>query len=222
MGGVQVVDLLPFKRTGRLIGEIDEFLDKVSEAILVLEQTILDYVDQGPSETLEDRLTQIRTIEQRGDELRRGIANTMYSEMLMPDTRGDMLSLLDEVDDVLDACAHTVVRLVIERPELPEDSRPDFKNLMAEVSKSAQTMMDGARAYFKDPQAVRNYVHKVGFHEEEATTIGFQLGRRIFDSDLPLERKRQLADWIVYLRQLASNANDAADSMSVFAVKRAL
>ncbi len=222
MGVFTLVDLLPFKRTGRLIGEIDEFLDKVSDAILVLEQTVLDYVDQGPNETLEDRLTQIRTIEQRGDELRRGIANTMYSEMLMPDTRGDMLSLLDEVDNVLDACTHTIIRLAIERPELPDDSRPDFRTIMVEVSKSAQAMMAGARAYFKDPQAVRNHVHKVGFHEEEATTTGILLGRRVFDSDLPLERKRQLLDWIVYLRNLASHANDAADSMSVFAVKRAL
>lgn len=205
-----------------MISEIDEFFDKVSEAILVLEQTVLHYVDKGADAQLEERLLQIRAIETRGDELRRSIANVMYAEMLMPDARGDILSLLDEVDNVLDDCTHMVVALAVERPELPDDTREDFKKLMADVSKSVQVMTDGARAYFKDPQAVRNHVHKIGFHEEEATTAGYQLGRRIFEADLPLERKRQLVDWVVNLRKIASHANDVGDRMAIFAVKRAL
>lgn len=217
-----MVNILPFQRTGRLIAEIDGFMDKVSEAIMVLEQTLLDYAEQGPGEHLEGRLKQIRAIESRCDELRRGIANVMFAEMLMPDTRGDILSLLDETDNVLDHCTHVVVGLAVERPELPAETQEEFKKIIVEVSKSGQAMMDGARAYFKEPQAVRNHVHKIGFHEDEATTIGFQLGRRIFDSDLPLERKRQLVDWIVYLRQIASQANDVGDRMAIFAVKRSL
>ncbi|MDJ0943688.1 MAG: DUF47 family protein [Kiloniellales bacterium] len=217
-----MANILPFQRTGLLISEIDEFVDKVSEAIMVLEQTMADYVDKGPESQLDDRVQQIRGIEARGDELRRSIANVMYAEMLMPDARGDILSLLDEVDNVLDACAYVVIGLAVERPELPADAREEFKKINAEVAKSGQAMADGARSYFKDPQAVRNHVHKIDFHEEEATTTGLQLGRRIFESDLPLERKRQLFDWVVKLRDIASHANDAGDRMAIFAVKRAL
>ena len=95
-----MANLLPFQRTGLLISEIDEFFDKVSEAALVLEQTVLHYVANGADAQLEKRLRQIRAIETRGDELRRSIANVMYAEMLMPDARGDILSLLSEVAQV--------------------------------------------------------------------------------------------------------------------------
>ena len=214
--------ILPFQSTGLLVSEIDEFLDRVSEAIMILEQTFLHYDEKGPDENLEERLKQIRAIESRGDDLRRNIANVMYTEMLMPDARGDILSLLDEIDNVLDDCAHIIIALVVERPELPADTREEFKKIITEVSKSGQAMMEGARAYFKEPHAVRNHVHKISFHEEEATTIGLRLGRRIYESDLPLEYKRQLLDWIVYLRRIASHANDVGDRMAIFAVKRSI
>ena len=82
--------------------------------------------------------------------------------------------------------------------------------------------MDGARAYFKEPLTVRNHVHKIAFHEGEATTTAFQLGRRISASDAPLEYRRQLLDWIVRLRSMASEASDVGDRLVIYAVKRSL
>ncbi len=146
----------------------------------------------------------------------------MYTLMLMPDTRGDILTLLDEIDNTLDDCTHLVVGLAVERPELPKDLQEDYKSIILNVTKSGQSMLEGARAYFKDPRAVRNHVHQISFYEQEATTIGLQMGIRVFDSDLHLERKRQLRDWIVGLRQIASHANDVGDRMAIFAVKRSI
>ena len=80
-----MVDILPFKRTSMLISEIDEFIDKVAEAVMVLERTIRHYLDEGPDEHLTERLVQVREIEGRADDLRRGVANVMYGEMLMPE-----------------------------------------------------------------------------------------------------------------------------------------
>lgn len=217
-----MTNILPFQRSGLLISEIDEYFDRVTEAILILEQTFSHYVDHGPDDYLDERLEQIRAIELRGDELRRNIAAVMYTQMLMPDTRGDILSLLDEVDNVLDDCAHAVIGLALERPELPADTHEAIKTIVGEVAKAGHAMMEGARAYFKEPQAVRNHLPKIDFHEREATNTGLRVGRQIFDSDLPLERKRQLLDWIVGLRQIASHASDVGDRMAIFAVKRSL
>ncbi len=215
-----MVNILPFQRTGLLISEIDDFLDKVSEAVMVLEQTILHYLEKGADDSLEERNEQIWAIEERADELRRNIGNVMYSEMLMPDTRGDVLSLLDEVDTTLDDCSHTVVELFMEHPELPPEYNEDFAAMMGEVSKAAEAMLLGARAYFKEPLAVRNHVHKTSFHNKEATNLALKLGRTIFNSDLPLERKRQLRAWILALRDIASHADDVGDQLTILAVKR--
>jgi len=213
--------ILPFRRTGLLISEIDEYLDKVAESVMVLEQTLLNYVDNGPDDYLTKKLDQIGELEKRADELRHGIANVMYTEMLMPDTRGDVLTLLDELDTLVDDSVHAIADLAMERPELPADTHDAFRKMMTGTSKAAQCTVDAARAYFKEPNAVRNHVHKIGFHESEVTDIGFNTGKAVFDSELSLERKRQLRVWFLSIRDIASHAKDVGDQIEIFAVKRA-
>lgn len=215
---------LPFQRTQTLINEIDEYLDKVSEASMVLEKTILHHIEEGNEVFIEDKLQQIFAIEARGDEARRSIATEMYSQMLMPDTRGDVLSLLEELDNVLDDSTHLVAAIAIERPELdiPIEFREMYIELTKETVEAAQYMVQAARAYFKAPHAVRDHVHKISFHETESTQITVRLGKAIYNSELSLERKRLLVDLAVRIRELASHANDVGDRTAIYAVKRSL
>ena len=217
-----MVNILPFQRTSQLIREIDEFIDKVSEAQMVLEQALLHYFEVGADEGLNQKLAQIGKIEERADELRRNVANMMFSQMLMPDTRGDVLELLGQVDVTLDDCVHIMVDLAIERPTPSGQHVDDFKTMIAEVGKAVQAMLRAARAYFKEPHAVRDHVHKINFHDKEATKIALRVGRAAFDSDLSLSRKRQVRDWLAKIRGIASHANDIGDHLSIFAVKRSV
>jgi len=217
-----MVNILPFKQTERLVNEIDEYLDLVAEAYMVFEQTILHYLDVGYDEILEQKMAQIFAIEKRGDEVRRSVAITMYTQMLMPDMRGDVLNLLEDLDQVLDDSTHLVAALVIMRPELPKDQLGAFRTLTEEMVKTAECMVQAARAYFKMPQAVRDHIHKISFHETECNRVVLRMGKAIFDSDLPLERKRQVTDFAIRIRDLASHADDVGDRIAIFAVKRAL
>ena len=217
-----MLNILPFKRTSQLIREIDEFIDKVSEAAMVCERTFLTYLADGPGDYLEERLEEIMEIEARADELRRNVSKVMFTEMLMPDTRGDVLSLGAEVDASLDDLVHLLGNLCVERPEIPPEYTDGFRRVTSEVMQAVDSMLRGARAYFKEPNAVRDHIHKINFQEKEATQIVLRTGRKIFDSELPLERKRQLRDWLRAIRTVASRANDIGGRLEIFAVKRSL
>lgn len=217
-----MLKIMPFRTTNQLIREIDEFIDKVSEAQMVVERTLLHYFEVGPDEELDQKIGQIAKIEERADELRRNVANMMFSEMLMPDTRGDVLTLLDEVDTTLDDCVHIIVELAIERPKPVEKFSDGYEALINEVGQAVQDMLRAARSYFKDPNTIQDHVHKVAFHSKEATRIALRTGREIFDSDLSLSRKRQGRDWIANIRRLASHAGDIGDQLAIFAIKRSI
>ena len=217
-----MVNFLPFQKSQVLINEIDEFLDKVSEASMVVEQTYLHYIDKGADQYLNEKMQQIFDIEARGDEIRRNVATVMYTQMLMPDTREDVLTLLDFLDNVLDDCTHLIAGLCISRPELPNEFKPAFRELTIEVVKASQYMVQAARAYFKEPYAVRDHVHKISFHETESTKIVLRMGKAIHDSVLPLEHKRFLVDVAVKIREIASHADDVGDRTAIFAIKRSI
>ena len=85
--------------------------------------------------------------------------------------------VIDEVDTTMDDCTHMMAKLVIERPDLPQEYDEGVRALLSEAGKAAQSMLQGARAYFKDPHAVRDHVNRVNFHNNEATTIALRTGR---------------------------------------------
>ncbi len=90
-----------FRRTRALEAQIDQFLDTVSEGCLVFEQGVDDYL-RGDREEFEERHKAIRILEAKADGLRREIETRLFVESLIPDHRGDVLGLLESLDNVID------------------------------------------------------------------------------------------------------------------------
>jgi len=211
-----------FGRTKALKGKIDEFLDQVSEAGMVLEQGILAYVQQGYDDSCKERLERISRFESRGDKLRRAIQMTLYTEMLIPEWRGDVLRLLYELDRLLNVAKASFKVLTIERPEIPDDMKEDLRELTKVVANSVEQVVFASRSYFHDISALRDHVHKTCFYESEADQVTDRLKERLYRSDLPLARKMQLRDAAAAIDSIADQAEDVADSLAIYAIKRAL
>jgi predicted phosphate transport protein (TIGR00153 family) len=212
--------LLPFGKTKAIEGQIDEFLDKVSEAGMVFELGVDSYLDCGMDKGCEERLKQISELERRGDELRREIETALYTELLIPDFRGDVLSLLEDLDSLADVLKSTLLSITIEKHDVPEESRKQFNSLVSAVVKSVESTVRASRAFFTDIKNVREHIHKIGFYEREADKIAISMKKDIFGSSLPLERKMHLRDLVDTIDLLADEAENVGDRLSIYTIKR--
>ena len=71
-------------------------------------------------------------------------------------------------------------------------------------------------------ETLGDQMHKVAFFESEADKIGHRAMAAMFDSDLDLSRKNQLRHFILHIDNIADIAEDVADRLSIFALKRAI
>ena len=83
-----------FKRTKQLELKVDEILDLVSQSAMTFDQAIDSYLSEGIGAAFNRRLDQMVALESRGDKLGLAVELQMYSETLIPDARGDVLTLL--------------------------------------------------------------------------------------------------------------------------------
>jgi uncharacterized protein Yka (UPF0111/DUF47 family) len=111
----------PFRTTRIVQSEIQEFLDAVSMAVLAYQEGMIAFLKGGWLETTEEKLQQISSYESRGDSLRSNIEFTLYTEMLLPDTAADILTLLSDLDHFLDRMRGHFILVGIEKPEFPDD-----------------------------------------------------------------------------------------------------
>lgn len=209
-----------FSRTSIIEAQIDEFLDKITECGLVFQQAMGSYYESGYLEEFNTYLEQGSALESRGDSLRRVIEADLYTRTLIPDLRGDVLRLLEDMDNLMNIYEADLYRFSIQRPEIPKEYRKDFLEITQTVIASVESVVLAARAFFRDIQAVRDHINKVMFYEKQADRISTRVQRAIFGSDLPLERKRHLSYFVDRIDELANEAEDIADSLAIYAIKR--
>jgi len=220
------VKLSLFNKNKTLEAQIDEFLDTVSQGGILFEETMRHYTRNGVDDLYTQRLQQISDIESTGDRLVKAIVTELYSEMLIPESRADVLSLLQDIDCLLDQYRQTCYAVDIECvkiDDLPDhDSSRSFSALVTVVVQCVEVLIAAARAFFRDINAVRDSQHKVGFLEGEADKVADQLKREIFRSDLSLDRKMHLRYFIDMVDSIADEAEETAEWLAIYTIKRAL
>ncbi len=209
-----------FSGTRSLENQIDEFLDKVSEAGMVFGRAMRVYLEKGPSDEFDSFLDHAADIERRGDELRRTIEAELYLRTLIPDLRGDVLALLESMDHLVNVYEGDLFRISIQSPDIPEQFHAGYMELVDTVMSCVDSVVLAARAFFRDIEAVRDHCSKTIFLETEADKIGTKLQRAIFASSLPLERKMHLRYFVERIDELANSAEDVADALQIYTIKR--
>ncbi len=208
-----------FKTTRDLESQIDAFLDAVSEGGLVFQQAIEAYL-AGDREKFEGLVGEVDDIENRADDLRREIKNQLYRHSLIPESRGDVLALLETLDDVVNTAKMTLNLFLVESPELLPGMDEQWRDLTATAAHTAEAVVLAARAFFRDPRTVNDHLHKVYFHEKEGDRRAMALKQKIFQSDIDLARKMHLRDFALHVDMLSDAAEDVADRLTIYAIKR--
>ncbi len=209
-----------FRRTKELEQKIDSFFDKISEAAVVYRLAVRVYLKEGPVEDFQQRLDRVNGLETDADDLRREIEQQLYSNTLIPDSRGDVLGLIETADQIMSKFEGSLWAFAIEKPVILDEHKDGFKKLTGMVVKAVDELGLGARAFFRSPHDVPAYNHKVRLYEKEADIIGSNLKRAIFDSDLDLATKLHLREFVEQIDSVADVAEDVSDRLAIYAIKR--
>ena len=214
---------MPLFRSSKVIErQIDEFLDTVNEGALVFREAIGDYL-AGDRTAFEGRITQIDQLESAADHLSSEVESELYRHSLIPQMRGDVLGLLEHTDDVVDTAKKTLHQFRVEKPDIPVALQAEFNNLADASYQASEAVIIAARAYFRNDQTVSDHLFKVHHYEKEADVISDRIKCHIFElDDLDLARKIHLRDIASNVEKVSDMAEDVADRLAIYAIKRTI
>ncbi len=210
-----------FQKTKMLETQVDEFLSIVSESGLLFKEAIRLYLDDR-FDDFEDRRNSVNNLERRGDDLRREIETQLYSNTLIPESRGDVLGLLESLDNITNTAKQTLLEFSIERPAILPELKQDYSELADCGVQAVEALVMATRAFFRDTQAVKDHLHKVMFYEKEADRIAEKLRRKIFSANLDLGQKNHLRYITHHIGYLSDRAEDVADRLAISTIKRSM
>ncbi len=211
-----------FTRRQGIETRIDEFLNRVSEAGLIFKGAIVDYL-KGDLQTFENKRDRLHETERQGDVLRRELEHMLYTKTLIPESRGDVLELIENMDRLLDHYKSAMWRIDIEQPQICDEFHEDFKELVACGVEAVESTVCACRAYFRNIDTASTHMDKVIYWEKKSDVVSTRLQRAIFrHEELRLSHKRHIRDFVRSMEKIADEAEDVIDRLSIYIIKRAL
>jgi len=211
-----------FGETKKLEREIDEFVDILSEVGLVFKAIIPTYLKNTNTSKFDEMVEKVRDMESKADKITKEVERTLYEETLIPDARSDVLRLLEHLDEVIGMYQGNCYHFSIQKPKFPEEFHQDLIELSTTVVNCVEALCLTVRSFFRNIGTVRDNGHKVTFYERESDMQFSSLARKIFDSNLPLDQKMHLRYFVEKIDRICDQAEDIADEIQIYAIKRSI
>lgn len=209
-----------FKKEQLIEGMIDEYLELLDDMIFALRETVKAYLQKNRN--FDARVEKISNADSEMDKLRRNIQVSLYQHSLMPEIREDILYMMYGLDALPDLAEHAVMDIQLEQPDIPEVLHSDLVALLDKVTLEIKSLILATEALFSDLKAVRGHVNEAIREEAEADDIEYSLIQNIYALNTELAHKNQLKMIINSFADIADAAEGAAESILIYATKRAI
>jgi len=215
------MSIFKISQTNQTINNIDKFFDIIDKGLLVFKEGMRNYL-YGNLTLFEENLSEMAKLESEANYLRREIVASVHTMSFMAQMRGDILKLLERMDNIVDLLNNSLSQLDIEIPHIPAELDPDFMKLTELSTLAVECVIPAARAYFRKPDSIPEKINRVYFYEEETERQSKTIKRKVFHEmpQLKLSEKFHLRYFALHIETLSESAEKAADLLSIMALKR--
>ncbi len=213
------MQLFSFKKH-RFLEMITSYLQKASECVDIFLEAFLIYLEKQDCPEFRQCVDRINQVEAEADELRREIEITLYEKALIPESRGDILGVLESVDKIPNKAQSVIFQIDTECLFIPEHFKKDFRQLAEVNSQTMRDIAQAVQAVFGNIKEVRKFTAEVGIKERTSDAIERDLIRKVFRGAAPVGEKILLKELVIEMGNISDRAEDAGDRLNVIAAKR--
>lgn len=199
---------------------IELYMEQVDECLESFLKGIRMYLMEGRTVQFETLVDECHKKESSADDIRRNIEMTLYGKALLPESRGDILGLLESFDRVPNAAETVLFMISCQRIDIPEEFAADMLRLAETNVETYGLVRKAFDALMDNPKQTLYVVKEVEDSESRSDRQERALVGRIFDSDYSFGRKVLLKELVFHTGNIADRSENIADRIGIVAIKR--
>ncbi len=200
--------------------QITQYCDSVINCLDEFRNTFTEYCKSSDRAQLASDYTRVHKAESIADDIRREIEVMMYTKALFPESRGDILGLLETMDKVPNEAESAVRMILNQHIEIPEQFRPDILQLVDICHRCVSAMIESVNKLFSEFTNATVAIGKIDELESEADFIEENLIENIFASNIEGWRKLLLRDLVKRIAGVSDRAENVGDRVRIIVAKR--
>ena len=200
--------------------QLGQYRQAVSQCLAAFENAIKQYCQTADRAALKDAFDEVHGVESQADEIRREIEVMMYSKALFPESRGDILGLLETMDRVPNQAESVVRGIVTQHITIPENFATKVLQIARLCCQCVDAMLESSEKLFTNLTNATVIVGKIDELESHVDHIEAELIEEIFASQMDGFDKILLRDIVKSIAQISDRAEDVGDRIRIIAAKR--
>ncbi len=212
--------MMLWKKQKELETAIEKYLVETENCLEAFVQAFEVYFAEGLSDNFKQQIDKTHFHESKADDQRREIEYAMYNRALMPESRGDILGMLESLDLVPNKCESVLYQIWGQNMSIPGQYTEQLKKLVQVNQQSYALLCQAVRHLFGDIEQVLPAVDQVLDKESESDRIERELIKSFFDASGDKADKILLKEVVLEIGAISDRAENAADRMRIVAVKQ--
>jgi hypothetical protein len=209
-----------FKKEQQLESLITQYLENLSRTQEHFVKAMDTCLDEGLCGEFGFLIEQTHKFESKADEIRDEINYLMYSRTLIPESREDIMSLIEQVE-VIPRIFELILHLIrAQKLKIPDIIRLDVKDLIRISVESCELMIKQIDLMLKNRQGIRALMSTIDHNESHCDHIERSLMLKVFDSDMELVHKLQLKELIIAMGEVSDQADRVSKRVNILTLKR--
>ncbi len=209
-----------FKKEQQVESLIYDYLDNLKIAQENFVRAMNTYFEKGFCEDFDFLIEQTQKVESRADDIRNEIETMMYAKALIRESRGDILGLLEAMDQI--PSLFELIRYMIQTQRLvtPDFLVLDIKDLLRVSLECCELLIKQVEALFRKSEGIRSLALTIDNSESHCDHIERRIIAKTFDSDLEPFQKLQLKEMVIQMGEISDQADRVSRRIYIISVKR--
>jgi uncharacterized protein len=209
-----------FKKERQLEALVDQYLENLTRTQEHFVKAMDTCLDEGLCGEFGFLIEQTHKFESKADEIRDEINLLMYSRALIPESREDIMNLIEQVE-IIPRIFELVLHLIrAQKIKLPEFIKLDVKDLIRISVESCELMIKQIDLMMKNRQGIRALMATIDRNESHCDHIERSLMIKVFDSDLDKVDQLQLKEVVIALGEISDQADRVSKRVNIITLKR--
>ena len=184
---------------------------------LALETCLTDDKACGDFTFLSD---ETHRFESQADDVREEIKTLMYDKILLPESRGDIMRLLDSMDHIPRFMEIVLNMIKTQKLAIPPFLVADIRELVESSLEACNLLSLQVEDLFKRKGRIKELMAIIDKKESQCDRIERRLISGIFESDLGGFEKLQLKELVIYLGDISDHVDMLSKQVNIMNLKR--
>ena len=209
-----------FKKERQLESLIYSYLENLGKIQNHFVKAMKTCLKDGTCDDFHFLMDQTHKYESRADDLRDEINELMYSRALIPESREDIMALLERVDEIPRSFEHVLNIILTEKIALPDFLVLDIQELIRISIESCDLMAKQIDVMIKKREGIRTLMSTIDQNESHCDHIERRIIVKLFESDLEPFLKMQLKELVIVLGEISDQVDRVSKRVNIMAMKR--